>query len=75
MNDWPVLQIPPVYSPHDGDMVWLRELADRMFTHSARDLAALDDQYIYHHTCAALGIFPTQLFQNWDKAAELLEAW
>ena len=66
MNDWPLVKIDPVYSAYDGDMMWLRDLADRMFTHTARDLAALDMQYIYHSTCSALGIYPAQLLRAWD---------
>jgi len=32
----------------------------------ARDLAALDKEYIYHSTCSALGIYPAQLLRAWD---------
>jgi hypothetical protein len=64
-DDLPLITLPSyMYPRHDGDMAYLHELADRLFTYPARDVATLADEYVYHRTCQQLGIYPTQILQK-----------
>ena len=73
--DMPTIQLTSYMCPdYDGDMAELHELADRVFTYPARDVAALDQRMIYHLVADKLGFSPTML--GWhDKAGELLKRW